>query len=74
MPELKLYVWTDFCPNWTEGLAFAIAETVGEAKQLVEAEHGLIVGVDGCVQDWGTLTIRDLDQKRAWCVEGGGYV
>ena len=64
--NLKLYVWTDFCPDWRGGLAFAIAETVDEAKQLVEAERGPC-----CVYDWGTLTIRDID-KCARCVAGGG--
>ena len=25
---LKLFVWEGFCPDYTDGLAFAIAETV----------------------------------------------
>ena len=34
-PELKLFVWTGFNPDWTEGMAIAIAETEEEARELV---------------------------------------
>jgi len=71
MTKLKLYVWTDFCPDCIGGIAFAIAETVDEAKRLVVLEHGAAYN-HVCVWDWGTLTIHDIE-KRAYCVEGGGY-
>lgn len=44
MTKLKLYVWAEFEPNYTDGLAFAIAETEDEARSLVigEMAHNLI--------------------------------
>ena len=36
MPEkLKLFIWTGFYPNYSSGLAVAVAETEEEAKELV---------------------------------------
>jgi len=63
-PKLKLYVWTGFCPNVGGGLAVAVAETVDEAKLLVQAAHRPL-----CVWDWGTLEIHDIEPC-AYCVEG----
>ena len=64
MADLKLYVWTNFCPDWTSGLAVAIADTVGEAKLLVQAAYRPM-----CVWDWGTLSIHDIESC-AYCVDG----
>lgn len=65
MAELKLYIWTGFNPDYVGGMAFAIAETVDEAKLLVQAAHRPL-----CVWDWGTLVIRDIG-KCAYCIDGG---
>ena len=62
--ELKLFVWTDFSPDYTGGLAFAIAETKSEAKELVLKE------LDYKVDDWGTLEVRPIS-KCAYSVPGG---
>ena len=35
--KLKLFVWTEFSPDYTSGLAFAIAKDEPEARKLVEA-------------------------------------
>ena len=64
MTELKLYVWTSFCPDCTGGLAVAIAETVDEAKLLVQAAYR-----PRSVWDWGKLAIRDIEKC---CVKCGG--
>lgn len=63
--SLKLYIWTGFCPDYTGGLAVAIADDMAEAKRLVEAEHQPL-----CIWEWGTLEIHDI-KKCAYCVEGG---
>jgi hypothetical protein len=63
--QLRLYVWTDFCPDKTGGLAVAIAETVEEAKLLVQAAHRPLP-----VWDWGTLAILDI-KPYATCTDGG---
>jgi len=64
MVDLKLYVWTGFCPGVYGGLAVAVAETVDEAKLLVQATHRPL-----CVWDWGTLEIHDITPC-AYSVEG----
>lgn len=66
MTRLKLFVWTDFCPDYSGGLAVAIAASEAEARELIVAERGF------SVTDWGTLEVRRLDQRVARCVAGGG--
>jgi len=61
---LKLFVWMGFGPHYVGGLAFAIAETKSEAKELVIKERGY--GVD----DWGVLEVRPIS-KCAYSVPGG---
>jgi hypothetical protein len=63
---LKLFIWMGFCPDYTSGLAFAIAKDEAEARKLVEKEHGYEV------YEWGDLEVRGLDKKVARCVSGGG--
>lgn len=64
--KLELYVWTGFQPDWTDGLAFAIASSEAEAKQLVCERYGW-----GTPSVWGDLTIHPLNKKTAECVSGG---
>jgi hypothetical protein len=33
--QLNLFVWTEICPDYTEGVAIAIAETEAQAKEIV---------------------------------------
>lgn len=63
---MKLFIWTGFSPDYTNGLAFAIAKDVEEAKKLIIKEHGHEV------YEWGDLEVRRLDRKVARCVAGGG--
>jgi hypothetical protein len=39
-PALKLYVWTDVLCDYTCGVAFALASSVEEARQLVTDSLG----------------------------------
>jgi len=64
--KLKLFIWTDFSPNYSGGLAFAIAHDETEARKLVEEQRGCDVFY------WGDLEVRRLDQRVARCVIGGG--
>ena len=66
MSELKLYVWTEFSPDFHDGLAFAIAATEEEARKLVTKAY--------CceVREWGEVAVLPLDQPTAFAVEGGG--
>jgi len=63
--KLKLFIWTDFEPNYSGGLAFAIAKDEADAKKLIREEHGFEI------RDWGTLEIRSLCYRFAQSVGGG---
>ena len=63
--ELKLFVWTRFSPDYTGGLAFAIAESEYEAREMIIKTRGYNPS------DWGSLKIRGLT-KFAASVSGGG--
>ena len=64
--KLKLFIWTGFSPDYTDGLAFAIAKTESEAKKLIEKERGYEVYI------WGDLEVRRINWRVARCVSGGG--
>ena len=34
--RLKLFIWTGFCPDYTGGLAFAIARDESDARKQIE--------------------------------------
>ena len=61
---LKLYVWEQFCPDYTDGLAFAIAETLEEAFELLDKDFG------NYKEYYGPVTEHDTD-KIAFGVYGG---
>lgn len=64
--RLRLFVWERFCPDYTIGLAFAIAKDETEARKLIEQDRG-------CgVYFWGELKIYPLTRKIAKSVSGGG--
>ena len=65
-PKLRLFVWTGFSPDYTDGLAFAVAKDETEARKLVEKERGYTV------HTWGDLTIYPLTKRIARSVSGGG--
>ena len=62
---MKLFIWTGFCPDWTDGLAFAIAKDEAEARKLVARDFGMEP------RTWGELEVRRLDQRVAKAVSGG---
>lgn len=52
--KLRLYVWTNYSPDYTDGLAFAIARDEIEARKLVTKARG------NEPFQWGTLTVHEL--------------
>ena len=64
--RLRLFVWTGFSPDYTSGLAFAIAKDETEARKLIEKKHGYSPST------WGDLEILPLTKKTAFSVSGGG--
>ena len=65
-PALRLFVWTGFCPDYTSGLAFAIAKDETDARELIEKERGYTI------YTWGDLRIYPLTKRIARSVAGGG--
>ena len=63
--ELFLFVWTQFCPDYSSGLAVAIAETVEQAQKLIEQSRGYKVS------DWGPVQVFPANRPIAFCVNGG---
>lgn len=63
--KLKLFVFEEFCPDYTDGLAFAIASTEAHARELIEKERGREV----C--DWGKMKVCSLSEPIAFSVAGG---
>ena len=61
---MKLFIWTGFCPDYTSGLAFAIAKDEAEARKLVIKERGYEP------YEWGNLEVRRLDRRVARSVSG----
>jgi len=64
--NMKLFIWTGFCPDYTSGLAFALAKNRDDAEQQIEKALGYPP------YEWGTLEIKRLDRRAAGCVTGGG--
>lgn len=63
--EMRLFVWTDFSPDYKDGLAFAIAETIEQAMALVTEQLGYTPIT------WGTVEIHSLSDPVAFAVSGG---
>ena len=64
--KLQVYVWEGFSPDWTGGLAVAVASSLEEAQALV------IQSNDGCrPKDWGAVSIHALTPC-AFSLGGGG--
>jgi len=63
---MRLFVWEGFCPDYTDGLAFAIAENIEQAQKLVIESKGYEPF------DWGTVREFPVTEPIAYCVSGGG--
>jgi hypothetical protein len=64
---LRLYVWYEFDPDWSFGMAFAIAESEAAARNLIEAK----LHYGDYVKDWGKVTVYPLTRRVAGLVGGG---
>lgn len=64
--KLKLFVWTNFNPDYRGGLAFAVAKDETQARKLViKANTGMEP------YHWGDLNIYPLSKPIAGAVNGG---
>jgi hypothetical protein len=64
-PKLKLFVWEGFSPDYTDGLAFAIAHDESEGRKMIAENHGF------SPSDWGKLSVHRLDRRCVYSVSGG---
>lgn len=79
MSELKLYVWEGFYPNYAGGLAFAIAETEEEAREMIiknmdiaeEESPEWAEELGFTKRDWGKLTVTPVTEKVTYGIFGG---
>ena len=72
MGELKLYVWPEFLPDYTPGLAVALAYSEEEAMAMIEKQYP-----EGSwltkrqPRDWGPLEVHGLESPVVFSVTGG---
>jgi len=64
-PVLKLYVWDEFSPDYTKGLAFAIAKDEQDAREQIIAK------CYGEPSDWGAVKVFPLNERIAFKCYGG---
>ena len=67
----RLYVWTGFCPDYSDGLAFAIADSLEEAKEHVKKTRLVNRPWDDGLDSWGELHVHGLREKVCYFVDGG---
>ena len=63
--NLKLYVWPAFMPDYSDGLAFAIAASEEEARAAVEN----VLGWDG--GNYGPVEVHELNRGVSFACPGG---
>jgi hypothetical protein len=66
--KMKLFVWHDFCPDYTSGLAIAIARTEKQAKKQIAKANGYLPDDDR----FGVVKVYPIGKPIAFCVHGGG--
>jgi hypothetical protein len=64
--EIKLFVWTQFEPDFNSGLAFAIAKTEEEAKNIIIKNRS-----DFLIQEFGDVKILEIKSGIGFSVTGG---
>ena len=64
---MKIYVWEDYCSDYTEGLAVVVAKDEGEARKL-------LIKSEGYEPDSLKYPpkIFSVNRKNVWKVHGGG--
>jgi hypothetical protein len=72
-PRVKLYVWEGVFNDYTEGIAFALARTVREAREVIARTWP---NYDRAMQELAgkpaVIRIHDTMRPRGWQQSGGG--
>jgi hypothetical protein len=64
--KLKLFVWDSFSPDWSSGLAFAIASSEEKAKKIIIKKLGHVP------YEWGDVEVYSLNKSIGFGRHGGG--
>ena len=67
LTTFRLYVWDNFCSDYTSGLAFAIARNETDARAQIEKILGFKIN-----HRWGNVKTYPVTQRVAHAVAGGG--
>jgi len=67
---LSLYVWDEFCPDYSGGLAFAIATDLDSARAAVLSKPS----IDPQWVKWGPVTIHPITDGICYTRLGRGSV
>jgi hypothetical protein len=65
---LSLYVWDEFCPDYSDGLAFAIAPDLESARAAVLST----TTADPQWMEWGPVTVHPISDGICYTRLGGG--
>lgn len=60
----KIFVFEGFDPDYSDGLAVAIAYTASEAQDMIRE-------VNPYISNWGKMKVHTLKDKIAYAVSGG---
>ena len=67
-PELFLFVWNEFSPDYSDGLLVAIAETAEQAQKLINQSRRY----EDEVNEWGPVHRFPVTKPMAFWANGGG--
>lgn len=71
--EIKLYVWEDAFGDYYPGIAFALARTAQEAREVIARTY---VNYDSAMRELAdkpaVIRIHDTMRPRGWQQSGGG--
>jgi len=74
---LKLFVWDNFCPDYSPGVAFAIAESEQQAKEMITRYFDSVTRsvewpdpIKSEELNWGQVKTYKLTDKVAFAMEG----
>lgn len=65
--EFKVYVWLQYRPDYKDGLAVAVAQSLQEAIDKVVSQSGL----EYDPHEWGPVEVYAIRKSMAFCRSGG---
>jgi len=73
MKDLKLFIWEDVLSDHTSGIAFALAENVEEAREIILAKGLAEDGyISNTLKSDLTSAHKVVDNKQGFYIWGGG--